>query len=167
MNPCKFCGQPATIHLTDILHKQKSETHLCEACAKAKQIIPDKPGAHFDLQGLVQLVMGQHEEPEAEPESPLALVCPSCKIKYAEFRAEGRLGCARDYDEFATPLLTLLERVHRANDHCGKVPVGQRRRMGLRGLRAELVAAIAAERYEEAAALRDRIREKEGADEPR
>jgi len=165
MNACKFCGQPATIHLTDILQKQKSETHLCEACAKAKQIIPDKPGAHFDLQGLVQLVMGGHDSPDAV--APVAQACPACKLKYAEFRAEGRLGCARDYEVFAAPLLTLLERVHRATDHCGKIPVGQRRRMGLRGLKAELDAAIAAERYEEAAELRDRIRQKEGADEPR
>ncbi len=165
MNACKFCGQPATIHLTDILQKQKRETHLCEACAKAKGVIPEKPGSHFDLQGLVQLVMGGHEAPEVT--EAISLACPACKMKYAEFRAEGRLGCDRDYEVFAAPLMTLLERVHRSTDHCGKIPVGQRSRMGLLGLRAELAAAIAAERYEEAAALRDRIRQKEGADEPR
>lgn len=165
MSPCKFCGQPATIHLTDILHQQKRETHLCDACARAKQIIPDKPGSHFDLQGLVQLVMGQHEEPDAV--SPGALTCPGCGLKYSEFRDAGRLGCADDYDEFAGPLLTLLERVHRATDHCGKVPGRRRGTMALTGLRADLTAAISAERYEDAAILRDRIRQKEGADEPR
>ena len=165
MNACKFCGQPATVHLTDILHKQKSETHLCEACARAKQILPDQPGAHFDLQGLVELVMGQHGAPEdAIPGQP---TCPACGLKYAEFRAEGRLGCPLDYDEFAAPLTILLERVHRATGHCGKVPGGRRGRMGLGGLRAELADAISGERYEDAAALRDRIRQKEGSDEPR
>jgi len=39
--------------------------------------------------------------------------------------------------------------------------------MGLSKLKAELDAAIAAERYEDAAVLRDRLRKKEGADEPR
>lgn len=165
MNACKFCGQPATIHLTDILHQQKRETHLCEACAKAKQILPDKGGAHFDLQGLVQLVLGQHDVSTAL--APGALTCSECGLKYSQFRDEGRLGCAVDYDEFAGPLLTLLERVHRATEHCGKVPGRRRGTMALTRLKAELAAAIAAERYEDAAALRDRIRQKVGADEPR
>ena len=165
MNACKFCGQPATIHLTDILHQQKSEMHLCDACAKAKQILPDKPGAHFDLQGLVQLVMGQHDG--SEPTSPGKLTCSECGLKYSEFRDAGRLGCEFDYDEFAGPLVTLLERVHRATDHCGKVPGRRRGTIALTRLKAELAAAISAERYEDAAALRDRIRQKVGADEPR
>ena len=167
MNACKYCGKPATIHVTDILQKQKRETHVCDACAKAKHIIPDKPGSHIDLQGLVKLVIGAQEaEARGGPETP-GMACPVCKLKFAEFRAEGRLGCSRDYDEFAAPLVTLLERVHRATEHCGKVPATQRRRMGLMALKFSLAVAIAGERYEEAAALRDRIREKEGADEPR
>ena len=165
MSTCKFCGQPATIHLTDILNQQKNVTHLCEACARAKQILPDQPGSHFDVQGLVQLVMGQHES--AGEVEPNALTCPSCGLKYSEFRKAGRLGCALDYDEFNAPLLTLLERVHRSTDHCGKVPGQRRSTMGTDRLQADLDAAIAAERYEDAAVLRDRIRQKEGADEPR
>ncbi len=165
MNPCKFCGQPATIHLTDILQQQKRETHLCEACARAKQVVLDKPGSHFDLHGLVQLVLAGHDHPAGA--GPGALTCPGCGLKYSEFRDTGRLGCPRDYDEFAGPLLTLLERVHRATDHCGKVPARSRGRMGLNGLKADLDAAVSAERYEDAAVLRDRIRQKEGADEPR
>lgn len=165
MNPCKFCGQPATIHLTDILHQQKRETHLCEACARAKKIIPDQPGSHIDLHGLVQLVMGQSDGADAA--APGSLTCSNCGLKYSAFREEGRLGCAADYDEFAGPLATLLERVHRATDHCGKVPSRKRATMDLSKLKAELEAAIAAERYEDAAVLRDRLRQKEGPDEPR
>ena len=145
--------------------ESRSSARLSDACARAKKILPTKPGTHFDLQGLVQLVMGQHGRPDAT--DPTALSCPECGLKYAQFRAEGRLGCARDYDEFAGPLLALLERVHRATDHCGKVPVRRRSTMGLSKLKAELDAAIAAERYEDAAVLRDRLREKEGAEEPR
>jgi protein arginine kinase activator len=86
-----------------------------------------------------------------------------------EFKAEGRLGCPRDYDVFREPLAPLLERIHRATQHRGKQPPhardGAKRYDELRDLRAQLRHAIAREAFEDAARLRDAIREKEAADE--
>ena len=167
MNPCHFCGQPATIHYTSIVAAQKVEQHLCEACAKEHGVISDDatPAAPLNLQALVQLLMGQ-QPPAADPGS---LKCPECGLKYAQFRADGRLGCPHDYDAFREALLPLLERIHRDTDHRGKAPRRATGRAELVDLRADLARAIRDERYEDAAALRDRIRQKEGegADEPR
>jgi len=163
MTPCRYCGKPATIHLTDILDKTKSESHLCEACAKRKKILPEGPGAQINVQALVQLILGQHST-RAETTDPESLVCPECGMKFIEFRAVGRLGCARDYSEFEVPLAQLLGKVHRATEHCGKMPKGRAASVELEDLRRTLKDAVAAEEYERAAELRDRIRQKEAAE---
>jgi protein arginine kinase activator len=160
MTPCQFCGKPATIHLTDILNKTKTESHICEACAKKKKILPEGQTMQLNVQALVQLILGQHSS-KASTDDPETLVCPECGIKFVEFRAVGRLGCARDYTEFAVPLAQLLGKVHRATEHNGKMPKGRAASVELDDLRKSLKAAIAAEEYERAAELRDRIRQKE------
>ena len=37
MNPCQFCGQPATIHLTDILHQAERPSRTCATLAPARR----------------------------------------------------------------------------------------------------------------------------------
>lgn len=160
---CHYCGQPATVHLTDIVNKKKREMHLCDGCAKAHDLLPDGPAAELNLTALVQLIMGQ---PPAAAEAA-GLRCPECGLTYTSFRADGRLGCPHDYDAFRPALEPLLDRVHRATRHAGKAPKAAARRAEIGRLRDELAAAVAAERYETAARLRDQIRQKEGADEPR
>ena len=99
------------------------------------------------------------------------LKCPDCGIQYMEFRHQGRLGCPADYEVFRAGLEPILEKIHRATRHVGKVPRYRvrdaARRRELTDLRRELRDAVKAERYEEAARLRDLIREKEATDEPR
>jgi protein arginine kinase activator len=159
---CHYCGQPATVHLTDIVQKQKRTMYLCEACAREHQLVPDGPTPQLNLQALVQLLLGQ---PTAA--DPAGLTCPTCGLKYAAFRVDGRLGCPDDYDAFRPALEPLLERIHRGGRHQGKAPRAAARRAELAHLRDLLTAAVAAENYEDAARLRDRIRQKEGPDEPR
>ena len=80
-----------------------------------------------------------------------------CGITLAEFKAEGRLGCANDYDSLRGALEPLLERIHRSVIHAGKAP----RAVRLREWKRQMQAAVAAEEYEEAARLRDLIRKAE------
>jgi protein arginine kinase activator len=158
---CQFCGDPATVHLTDIVQKVKKESHLCEKCAREKQLLPDPVGGHLNLQALVSLVLGP-----PPPRDPVALICPTCGLQYTEFRKHGRLGCPADYVAFRSALEPLLDKIHRATSHSGKAPrssdAGGAKRSELADLRDQLRVAVAAERYEEAAVLRDTIRQKEG-----
>ncbi len=160
---CQECGQLATVHLTDIVNKQKHEAHLCDECARKHGLFADAP-AQLNLQALVKLTLGQ---PAAAPPGEGSLTCPVCGLKYASFRADGRLGCAHDYDAFRAALEPLLVRIHHSTKHAGKVPRAAGRRAELADLGDRLRVAVAAENYEEAARLRDRLRQKEGADEPR
>ena len=153
---CQFCDNLATVHLTNIVNKKKREVRLCEACARKRNLLPSQPaGPSIDLKALLSLLVGPLQQAAADP---TALTCPACGLQYGEFRAEGRLGCPTEYDAFRTQLEPLLERIHRSLTHEGKVP---------RGFRQQMQAAAETENYEEAARLRDTIRQKEATDEPR
>ena len=167
---CQFCDNSATVHLTDIVNKRKRELHLCEECARKHNLIPDQAVPQIDLKALLNLLVGPFHQVQQAAADPAALTCPACGLQYAEFRTEGRLGCSADYDAFRAVLEPLLERIHRSARHAGKVPRAFRRLVReaeLRELHKQMTAAVGAENYEEAARLRDLIRQKEGSDEPR
>jgi protein arginine kinase activator len=164
---CQFCTSPATVHLTDIVNGKKKQMHLCQSCAEEKQLVQKE---ELNLPVILQALIGHHAGPLTDELSKLA--CPACGIRYMEFRNQGRLGCPHDYDVFRTGLEPLLQRIHRAGRHKGKVPrrhppsaVNPESHAELVELRRRLQDAVAAEAYEEAARLRDVLREKEAADE--
>ena len=123
----------------------------------------------LNLTAILQTVIGQNVGGRTDELS--RLTCPTCGIKYMEFKAAGRCGCPQDYQVFREPLVPLLERIHRGVRHVGKVPPHAMKQAAvqneLRDLRQQLRAAVEREAYEEAAKLRDLIRQKEQADEPR
>lgn len=163
---CQFCANPATVHLTRVVNQQRREVHLCDACAEQQHLLPDPASPakqELNLPAILNLLIGQHVSPITEELA--RTVCPDCAIQYMQFRANGRLGCPRDYDVFRAGLEPLLLRVHRSTQHAGKVPKNRHRNGPLQAERIELQrqlrAAIEAEQYEEAARLRDLIRQKE------
>jgi protein arginine kinase activator len=91
--------------------------------------------------------------------------CPDCGMKFVEFRNGGRFGCPHDYETFSEDLIPLLEGVHGTVNHTGKIPKNQPKAKAshneLTNLRKKLQNAIDQEKYEEAAALRDQIRQLE------
>jgi protein arginine kinase activator len=150
--------------VTNIIEGQKKELHLCQACAEEQQIIAKK---ELNLPAILQSLIGQHI---GQMTDELArLTCPACGIKYMEFRAEGRLGCPHDYEAFRVGLEPLLQRIHRAIRHIGKSPKQRRltsaAQAELLQLRTQLRSAVDSEDYEEAARLRDLLRQKEATDE--
>jgi protein arginine kinase activator len=163
---CQSCSNPATVHLTDIVDGHKKELHLCQACAEQQQFIKQQ---ELNLPAILQSLIGHHV---GQLTDELArLTCPACGIKYMEFRAEGRLGCPHDYEVFRAGLEPLLHRIHRAGRHVGKAPRRRRSTVTLQAelieLRKQLRTAVRQEAYEEAARLRDLIRQREATDESR
>ena len=155
---CDKCDRPATVHMTEIVGGEKLEKHLCEPCAAAEGIAIT---ANIPISKLLEDFVLQTAD-QAEPE----LTCDVCGMTFAEFRQHGHLGCPNDYDAFEPAMAGLLERAHDgATQHVGKVPsragTDQKKQNALLRLRADLKKAVQAEQYEEAAALRDRIKEME------
>src|SRR5947207_8926218 len=157
---CQKCTKAATLHITEVLSDdQFEELHLCEECA------------HKYLYEPQQKVLGGKSSaaaPAEEGEEISSLnqrECPICGIKFVEFRNSGRLGCPHDYQEFREELLPLLENIHGETRHLGKtprrLPQTKQAQSELVQLRKQLHQAVTREAYEEAAQLRDRIRQLE------
>lgn len=161
---CMFCDAPATVHLTDIVNKQKREAHLCEACARERDLMPTAHGPQLDLTAIMNMLMTPFGKPV--PAAAADPSCPECGLTYAVFKAQGRFGCAHDYEAFRIVLEPLLARVHSATEHAGKRPIAAWRTAELEDLRARMTAAAAAEDYEQAARFRDMIRLKEAEGNP-
>ena len=158
---CDKCDKVATVHLTEIVDGEKIEKHLCEECASGEGITVK---ADIPISQLLEDFILQ----TSASEKPVDLSCPVCGLTFAEFRQQGVLGCPHDYDAFEDALAPLLERAQRGESHhVGKVPRrtggDQKRQNLILKYRAELRGAIAAENYELAAALRDKIKEVERA----
>jgi protein arginine kinase activator len=155
---CQVCeNKPATIHITEIHGGKKNELHLCEECAQEKGVTHGGNVAPALLASLL-----------GERARTADLKCPECGITFEEFRMKGRFGCPRDYEVFAKELAPLLEKIHGAQKHTGRVPRGAAtatpsRGDTLRRLRRDLAKAVKEENYEEAARLRDEIQAAEEA----
>lgn len=161
------CEQPATVKLIQVSGGEKVEVHLCEACADVHALPEPVVHSHAVPSELVEVAIGQPTggfeigDPSAESASEDALRCPECKLSFQQFRRKGRLGCPACYSTFSEQLAVLLDRFHGCTEHVGTRP-GQRtpelaRVLERRQLEEQLKAAVAAEAFEEAARLRDRI----------
>jgi protein arginine kinase activator len=155
-----FCNKPATVHLEEVVNLKRREMHLCERCARERNLLPEAPAPQINLKALMSLLMPPLAAPAGVPQA-IEPSCPQCGLTYGAFKAEGRFGCSHDYDAFRPVLEPLLERVHRAVTHTGKLPVNACRLARIEDLRTQMKAAVAIEDYEQAARLRDLIRQQE------
>lgn len=173
---CSICGKnPATIHIQEIIGSEKKVIHLCQECAE-KRAKEDSGFQEFNLaEVLFQLSnqIGNHlkqdsGEQEAAPQKKIT--CKTCGWNSESFRKNGKLGCPDCYKAFREVLSQTVDSVHRGTTHTGKHPIpagtaAETRQkpsvsllhMNLKHLQVELEDAIAAERYEDAAVLRDKI----------
>lgn len=158
---CEICGKKmATVHWTEMVNDAVKKMHLCEDCAAAKGLDVNNPTAFSD----VMLGLGAQKEPAARERD---VACAFCHMRIADFKKTSRLGCQVCYETFAEELKPMLEAMHKGNQHVGKFPAHKATgsvvpvipSLSLAGLRQKLATAIAAEHYEEAAALRDQIRQ--------
>jgi len=159
---CDICKKnPATVHLTEIVDEQMSELHLCEECARKKS---SQMESQFGLSDLLA-GLADFEKPSEEKELA-ALKCPNCELTYKDFKKIGRLGCGECYIAFKKFLTPLLKRIHGSGAHCGKCPAktsiikpARKKTLDLQELRCRLQKAVEMEAYEEAAKIRDQIKE--------
>ena len=93
--------------------------------------------------------------------------CPECGITYSEFKQTGRLGYSNCYSVFAVQLTPLIERIHGSSKYSGKrlsqspetFDETYNFKIKYSRLRKELDNALKKEHYEQAAQLRDKLKE--------
>jgi protein arginine kinase activator len=163
---CDVCGKnPATVHLTEIIDEQMNELHLCEDCARHKSAAMEQ---QFGLSDLLAGMADFEKSSSNKEEEVVTIKCPSCGLTYADFKKIGRLGCGECYNVFRKYLAPLLKRIHGSNQHIGKNPSKTKtlakpykKKADLLELKNQLQKAIVDEAFEEAARLRDQIKEAE------
>jgi protein arginine kinase activator len=156
---CCICKErEATVHLTQIAGDKMQKVDLCEECAKTKGV-NDPTG--FSLADLL-LGLGASQE-IGHTAGGQEIKCPRCGFTQADFKKAGRLGCPDCYKTFAEGLESLLKSMHKGTRHVGKVPESLRHTRDLSDrlatLQKKLNKAIEEENFEQAARLRDQIKQ--------
>jgi protein arginine kinase activator len=168
---CERCKNiEATIHLTEIIKDVKSEVHLCENCAR--EIGLNSKLSNFSLSIPEMLSFLDINDVD---EYVSGTVCNTCGISFADYRRESKLGCPDCYQYLGDSLKSVIAGYHGSVKHTGKHPnnpaitapdaYNKAARMytkkSTEELKSLLNRAVFEERYEEAAILRDKIREQE------
>jgi protein arginine kinase activator len=160
---CSQCGGgEGVIDLNQIEGGEVRVVHLCAKCAAEKGIQTTAALADSPLGGLLAAI-GADPSSSPEPVDLAESACHRCGATLQDFRETGHLGCADCYTAFAEQLRELLRRLHGSAHHTGIAysPPGSTPRPeeeSADSLRDQLRRAIAAEAFEQAAEIRDRLR---------
>lgn len=160
---CDVCNKnPATVHLTEIIDDQMKELHLCEQCAHQKSMQMEQ---QFGLSELLGGLAEFGKTAKEEKENIVGVKCANCGLSYTDFKKIGRLGCSECYGAFKKYLGPLLKKIHGSIIHFGKSPFRLEKVVeqsgDLQALRNQLQKAIESESFEEAARIRDQLKDLE------
>lgn len=140
---CQKCKtNVATMHFSQTVNAQHREYYLCPFCAQSLGY----------MQGALLSFFG--DMPPAEPKK----TCSACKADADFYKKTGRFSCPECYSAFAPLTQALLTKIHGTARHKGEASA---KGAELEKLKASLSEAIADERYEEAAVIRDKLKELE------
>ena len=136
---------------------------LCDACAKERGVT-DPTGF-----SLADLLLGGLPGGPGTVQSATAPIpagkgrkCVTCGFTLDDLKRVRRFGCSDCYTTFSDEVAQMVRGMHKGVSHIGKVPEGlmalQFRHQRIEELRSRLEQAITSESYEEAAGIRDEIR---------
>ena len=163
---CEQCKKAkATVSIEEVFMGKKTELHLCHKCSldynmEAHHAHNAPAVLHHVLKHMLfGLDMDMDSSKKAKEET--LLKC-ECGINSKEFKKNGKLGCEKCYETFEKELLDIFKSIQRSTEHKGKFPQknGHSMRISqqIKHLEKEQANAVAAEEYEQAAVLRDRIK---------
>lgn len=154
---CQKCNErEANTHIQKIVNGKKTEYFLCSKCAAESGELKFNFDGDFD-----DFFGGFFGKGGNYIQSPADKSCGICNMKLSEFLKQGKLGCSKCYEEFASYLSKPLKQIHGLSTHTGKIPKrGEKeisREAKIRRLQTELDAAVSNQEFEMAAKLLDEI----------
>ena len=176
---CDNCkSNQATVRYTEIINGEKKEMHLCEECSHKLGVDSISFNMPINFSSFFGGLLDDYSEEEFMPllNTVKELKCDNCNMTYDEFTREGKFGCEECYDAFSTKIDSLLKRLHGSNKYIGRkaLNAGSTKKIKdkteakentkeakLEKLQKDLKKAIADERYEDAAKIRDEIKKEE------
>lgn len=183
---CDNCGKKeANVKYSENINGVKREFNLCEECSKKLGIGEINFKMPIDFSSFFGDFMEDFATPEFMPlfSDIKTLKCNECGYTFDDIVNTGRLGCANCYDVFEDRLDPIIRKIQNSNRHAGRIgkildsriekrqektdnkkvenkeESSNKNNNELENLQLELKAAIKDERYEEAAKIRDKIKE--------
>ena len=179
---CQNCGKnEANVRYTQIVNGNKKEMVLCQECAEKMGIGDFKINMPIHFSNFLGDFFDDYDEqllPSFMKEK--SNQCTNCGELYDDFIKTGLLGCPECYDMFSDRLDSVLKNIQGNIRHVGRKPLNIEAKMKNTGenkvsnkkqeskeekqankleqLQEELKKAIKEERYEDAAKIRDEIK---------
>lgn len=167
---CDKCHKrEAKIYCTEIINGIKKEQYLCEQCAAdyaSFQMNGDTERRDMSVESLLSGLLEKSYRNQGENAVGMTR-CDGCGLSYSEFLKTGKFGCSACYGTFGKVFDKSLKQIQGSDTHHGKVPKGFVTKADhvlddiseLDKLTLKLQYAVEKEEFEEAARLRDIIRE--------
>lgn len=164
---CESCNvREATIHITKGSGLDKSEKLLCEQCANASfESDFSYPDDSFNIHQLLKSLSQQQSMHQMERRRKQ---CETCGSTIDTIVKNGKFGCPDCYTAFDGQVPEIITRVQaNQTEHTGKVPKKSRSEIKMKkqieNLKTKLSGLIDSQEFEEAAVVRDEIKELEKA----
>lgn len=161
---CQHCNNnEATTHIKKNINGNVTEMHLCHNCAKELGVIEDfSPESFFN-----DTFFGNFLSAGVPAMNILSGIdhCEYCGSTFNDIVKNGKVGCANCYDKFEEKLQPTITKMHGNAKHIGKnVTYTEEKEVEpeiseLEKLKNELKLAVKEQRFEDAAVLRDKIKE--------
>ncbi len=154
MTTCDYCDRPAIYHDTRVLNGETKTLSLCEDHAKEVGIDIGPNGISITLAS----------EKMGFSFTPSVSTCPDCGMTLTHYKEKTLLGCPECYITFKEQLLPIIANLQeKQTQHVGRSPkrasADVDRHIAIRRLLTDLERAVTQEAYEEAADIRDSLRE--------
>lgn len=176
---CENCGKnQANIKYTEVINGAKKQMHLCEKCSKDFGIGEINFNLPIDFSSFFGDFLENYDNNFLPSFNTVKKTkCEKCGMTYEEFISTGKFGCENCYNVFTDKVDPILKNLHGANIHHGKKqlppvekvkPIIKKEKQvksKLDDLKDQLKKAIKEERYEDAAKIRDSIKNLEKKEE--
>ena len=182
---CQNCGKnEVTFRYTQVINGVKKEMNLCDKCARELGLKDINFNMPISFSSFLSDFFNEYND-NLLPSfiGTEAKKCNSCGTTFEDFINSGEFGCSDCYDVFENRISPILKNLQGANRHMGR---GYRKIMSeidnknkeqnvkettnkgqkeskLEKLQKDLQKAIKDERYEDAARIRDEIKEMENS----
>ena len=156
---CQNCGvNTATTSIKTNIGGKGEAYFICPECAARLGFEPLNPFGKFPFDSFLGSIIGG--APQSQ-KSEKVKRCESCGLSMPDIAESGKMGCAKCYTTFRAELMPSIERIHGKAQHAGQKPKEFLLECDeTEQLKEQLKEAIESENYEQAALLRDEIKQR-------
>lgn len=161
---CQSCSKNiANTHIKTVINGELKEYMLCSECAQKLGYLNPFDSFDSNLENFLGSFLGDGFQKGYLPDT---VRCEKCGSSFADIARGGKVGCENCYSIFYEKMLPSIERMHGNARHVGKISssAGSKAKLTneIEKTKLLLKEAIDKQEFEQAAKLRDKIKEMQG-----